>query len=128
MSASQKAKAEDAQIRAKLAKAGWRVDRVIPVTMTGYSSETPGMSDKGTCETKLGKGSVSVDPKVIKLWSHLYVSGGYGYGQALDTGLAIQGAKIDLWFKTEEEAIQFGRRSGNVYLISRVSRKRSNHH
>jgi 3D (Asp-Asp-Asp) domain-containing protein len=36
---------------------------------------------------------------------------GYGQGVAADTGGAIQGARIDLWFSTHAEALAWGRRS-----------------
>jgi hypothetical protein len=56
---------------------------------TGYA---PGCGDSGTTATgrRPGWGTVSVDPRVIPLYSRLYVSG-YGHGRALDTGSAIQG-------------------------------------
>lgn len=42
-------------------------------------------------------GIVAVDPKIIKLGSHLWVSG-YGYALAADTGGLIKNMKIDLFF------------------------------
>jgi 3D (Asp-Asp-Asp) domain-containing protein len=42
-------------------------------------------------------GIVAVDPRVIKLGSHLWVSG-YGYALAADTGGLIKNMKIDLFF------------------------------
>lgn len=42
-------------------------------------------------------GVVAVDPKVIKLGTHLWVSG-YGYAIAADTGGLIKGMRIDLFF------------------------------
>ena len=40
----------------------------------------------------------------------------YGQGIAADTGSAIAGARIDLWFSTEADALAWGRRSVTVAL------------
>jgi 3D (Asp-Asp-Asp) domain-containing protein len=46
---------------------------------------------------------------VIPLGSRLTVPG-YGEGVAADTGLAVQGTTIDLWFPTVAQALAWGRR------------------
>lgn len=61
-------------------------------------------------------GRVAVDPKVIPLGSELYISG-YGYCVAADTGGAVKGNIVDLYFNTYSECINFGRRNVTVYLI-----------
>jgi 3D (Asp-Asp-Asp) domain-containing protein len=61
-------------------------------------------------------GMVAVDRKVIPLGTKLYVEG-YGLAIAGDTGGAIKGNKIDLFFNTEKECFNFGRRSRNVYVL-----------
>ena len=69
-------------------------------------------------------GVIAVDPKVIPLGTKLFVestddgkSWQYGYCIAGDTGGAIKGNKIDLFFNTEKECLQFGRRSAIVYIL-----------
>ena len=59
---------------------------------------------------------VAVDPNVIPLGSRLYIPG-YGEAIAADTGGAIVGNTIDLCMESYDEAIQFGRRSVEVYVI-----------
>lgn len=61
-------------------------------------------------------GIVAVDPRVIPLRTRLYIP---GYGEALagDTGGAIRGNRIDLCYNTYEEAIAFGRRKIEVYVL-----------
>jgi uncharacterized protein YabE (DUF348 family) len=61
-------------------------------------------------------GIVAVDPGVIPLRSRLYIP---GYGEALagDTGGAIKGNRIDLCFDSYEEAMAFGRRPIEVYVL-----------
>ncbi len=61
-------------------------------------------------------GVVAVDPKVIPLGTRLYVEG-YGIALAADTGGAIKGHKIDLFFNTERECYNFGRRPRTVYVL-----------
>ena len=41
---------------------------------------------------------------------------GYGSGVAADTGGAIQGASIDLWFPTVAQARAWGRRTVTIAL------------
>ena len=65
---------------------------------------------------KAGVGVVAVDPNVIPLGSELFIAG-YGYAIAGDTGGAIKGMKIDLFFNTLDECYQFGRRNLDVYVI-----------
>ena len=52
-------------------------------------------------------GIVAVDPRVIPMGSKLYIPG-YGWGVAADTGGAIMGNKIDVWFPTLGQCYQWG--------------------
>lgn len=63
-----------------------------------------------------GYSSVAVDPSVIPLGTKLYVEG-YGYAVAEDTGGAIKGNAIDVFFETERECNQWGVKSVNVYIL-----------
>jgi 3D (Asp-Asp-Asp) domain-containing protein len=63
------------------------------------------------------RGVVAVDPSVIKLGSRVHVEG-YGEAVAGDTGGAIRGNRIDLCFDTYEQAMQFGRRTVKVHILS----------
>jgi peptidoglycan DL-endopeptidase CwlO len=58
----------------------------------------------------LGWGTVAVDPNVIPLGTKLYVPG-YGPGIAADTGSAIIGKIIDIWFPTCAQARAWGRKT-----------------
>jgi 3D (Asp-Asp-Asp) domain-containing protein len=42
---------------------------------------------------------------------------GYGIGIAADTGGAIQGNTIDLWFPTTAQALQWGRRTVTITML-----------
>jgi 3D (Asp-Asp-Asp) domain-containing protein len=65
---------------------------------------------------KSGHGVVAVDPKVIPLGSKLYVEG-YGYAIAGDTGGAIKGKRIDVFFYSPDETARWGRRWVRVFLL-----------
>jgi 3D (Asp-Asp-Asp) domain-containing protein len=41
---------------------------------------------------------------------------GYGEGVAADTGGAVQGAAIDLWFPSTAQALAWGRRTVTIRL------------
>lgn len=66
--------------------------------------------------TKPGPGTIAVDPKVIPLGTKLYIEG-YGYGVARDTGGAIKGNKIDVFFQSEAACRNWGRRTVNVHIV-----------
>lgn len=62
-----------------------------------------------------GPGVVAVDPTVIPLGTRMYIPG-YGPGIAADTGTAIKGLRIDLWFPTLSQAENWGRRTVTITL------------
>ncbi len=61
----------------------------------------------------VGWGVVAVDPSVIPLGTHMTVPG-YGEAIAADTGTAVVGPIIDLWFPTLAQARAWGRRSVTI--------------
>lgn len=69
------------------------------------------------------KGYVAVDPSVIPLGTWLYIESltpgmeDYGYCIAADTGGAISGNMVDVYFYTEDECRVWGRRNINVYIL-----------
>ena len=100
-----------------------RVSRGIPRYRAAYtmyaSAYLPG-DGGGSGVTATGmvarRGVVAVDPDIIPLGSRLYIPG-YGEAIAADTGGAIVGDTIDLCMESYDEAIEFGRRSVEVYVI-----------
>ena len=56
---------------------------------------------------------MAVDPAVIPLGSRITIPG-YGSGIAADTGGAVVGNVIDVWFPTLEEAHAWGRRTVTI--------------
>ncbi|WP_215115388.1 3D domain-containing protein [Exiguobacterium sp. s80] len=62
-----------------------------------------------------GRRIVAVDPNVIPLGTKVHVEG-FGDAIALDTGGVIHGKIMDLMMETEQEAINWGRRSVQVTI------------
>jgi 3D (Asp-Asp-Asp) domain-containing protein len=87
----------------------------------GYESTGKKPGDPGYGVTASGmlvqKGVVAVDPSVIPLGTKLYVEG-YGYAVAADTGSGIKGEKIDLYYENLSDALKFGRRQLEVYVLT----------
>jgi 3D (Asp-Asp-Asp) domain-containing protein/peptidoglycan hydrolase CwlO-like protein len=84
--------------------------RTMTVVATGYSLQGNTATGAPT-----GWGVVAVDPSVIPLGTGMTIPG-YGSGVAADTGSAIQGATIDLWFPTQAQARAWGRRTVTITL------------
>jgi 3D (Asp-Asp-Asp) domain-containing protein/peptidoglycan hydrolase CwlO-like protein len=82
--------------------------RSLTVLATAYA--LPGTTASGR---PVGWGVVAVDPSVIPLGSRLAIPG-YGMGVAADTGGAITGARIDVWFPTVAQAHAWGSRTVTV--------------
>ena len=82
----------------------------LVVSSTGYS--LPGSTAIGL---PVARGIVAVDPTVIPLGTRLTIPG-YGEGIAADTGSAVKGYDIDLWFPTLREARAWGRQTVTVTL------------
>lgn len=94
---------------------------VISCTSTAYTSDR---GDSGTItatgttvrRNPDGYSTVAVDPRVIPLGTKLYIEG-YGLAIAEDTGGAIKGNKVDVYVNSYDEAINWGRRQVNVYIL-----------
>jgi 3D (Asp-Asp-Asp) domain-containing protein/peptidoglycan hydrolase CwlO-like protein len=82
----------------------------LTVSATGYSLH--GHTATGV---PAGWGVVAVDPSVIPLGTRMTIPG-YGEGIAADTGSAVVGATIDLWFPTTAQALAWGRRAVTITL------------
>lgn len=94
---------------------------------TGKTSKHPqyGITYSGV-KVRRDKNAVSTiaaDPKVLPLGSILYIPG-YGYAVVADTGSAIKGRKIDLYFSTTKQVYkEWGKKTVVVQLIKRGNGK-----
>lgn len=118
-------------IKPKPGQAPKYYSKVITCTATAYDlsfqscGKRPGDRGYGITAsgTKAAYGTVAVDPRVIPLGTKLYIetSDGsfvYGFATAEDTGGAIKGNKVDLFFPSNADCMNFGRRSVKVYVLS----------
>jgi 3D (Asp-Asp-Asp) domain-containing protein len=82
----------------------------MTVRATAYS--LPGTTATGL---PVGWGVVAVDPSVIPLGTRMTIPG-YGEGIAADTGSAVRGATIDVWFPTHAQALAWGTRTVTIAI------------
>ncbi|WP_276914504.1 3D domain-containing protein [Aneurinibacillus aneurinilyticus] len=97
-----------------------RQGKVMTVESSAYTANCAGCSGVTSQGINLkenpGAKVISVDPSVIPLGSRVYVEG-YGTAIAGDTGGAIKGKKIDVFFPEREQALQWGRKNVMVKVI-----------
>lgn len=98
---------------------------VITCRATAYDGSYATLK-KSTPKTAIGTvpsyGTVAVDPKVIPLGTKLYIASVdgsyiYGYCTAADTGGAIKGNRVDLFMNSRSDALNFGSRQVNVFIL-----------
>ncbi|MEQ8196645.1 MAG: ubiquitin-like domain-containing protein [Clostridiaceae bacterium] len=82
-----------------------------------------GVGSTYTCSGKLavrnsqGYSTVAVDTSVIPLGTKMYIPG-YGFAIAADTGSAIIGNTIDVYFNTKAEALNWAVKNLSVYILN----------
>ncbi|HEY8343200.1 MAG TPA: 3D domain-containing protein [Calditerricola sp.] len=89
------------------------------VESTGKTPDHPayGITYSGVRVRRDTFSTVAADPNVFPLGTILYIPG-YGYGVVADTGSAIKGHKLDLYFETLEDVYrQWGKREVDVYVL-----------
>ncbi|GGH88211.1 3D (Asp-Asp-Asp) domain-containing protein [Pullulanibacillus pueri] len=93
----------------------------IEVKATAYTAQCKGCSGITKSGYDLEKHPqakvIAVDPDVIPLGSTLYVPG-YGVAKAADTGGAIDGHHIDVYFHSNQDAREWGVKHMNVTILS----------
>lgn len=94
---------------------------VLTCTATAYTTELQAWKITAT-GTTARLGAIAVDPRVISYGTKMYIVSAdgsitYGIATAEDCGGSIKGNKIDLFFDTYDECINFGRRPCTVYIL-----------
>lgn len=103
-----------------------RFVKAMEMTATAYDAtfastgKNPGHPHYGITRSglKVRPGIVAVDPKVIPLGTWLYVEG-YGEALAADTGGAIKGNRIDLYYESPKDVAKYGKRKVKVYILDK---------
>ncbi len=94
-----------------------RVKEVITMEATAYLPTDGGGDGITATGIRARHGVVAVDPNVIPLGTRVYIPG-YGEAIAADTGGDIVGNRIDVVLEDYGSAMQFGRRTVDVYILS----------
>ncbi|KPU43086.1 cell wall-binding protein YocH precursor [Oxobacter pfennigii] len=104
-----------------------RFEKMMVMKATSYTDDIAntgkigGNTATGTKPRRISGGgkwsTVAVDPKVIPLGTELYIEG-YGYAIAEDTGGAVKGNIIDLFFtQNTEEYLAWSTHKTKVYIL-----------
>ncbi|MCA0989577.1 G5 and 3D domain-containing protein [Guptibacillus algicola] len=95
--------------------------KVLYVSSTAYTANCTGCSGITATGFNLksnpGAKVIAVDPSVIPLGSKVHVEG-YGTAIAADTGGAIKGNKIDVFFSSKSAAYSWGRKSVKITILN----------
>lgn len=108
----------------------------VEVTATGYSAgkestgknpdhPTYGITYSGMKVMRDDKAlsTIAADTKVFPLGTVLFIPG-YGYGVVADTGSAIKGKKIDLYFNTKDQVYkEWGKKTVKVFVVKKGNGK-----
>jgi len=78
-----------------------------PVIASGPNAGKPKAIGITACGRRAHSGTIAADTAVLPMGTPVYVPG-YGYGVVEDTGGAIRGRRLDLFFYTHEEALCWG--------------------
>lgn len=100
----------------------------VEVTATGYfaghesTGKNPGHPEYGITFSGVQVrrdifSTVAADPKVFPIGTVLWIPG-YGYAVVADTGSAIKGKRLDLYFETKEQVFkEWGKKQVNVLIV-----------
>lgn len=92
------------------------------IRATAYTHTDAGCDLTTATGTTVHIGTVAVDPRYIPYGTRMFIvsnDGAYVYGISVaeDCGGAIKGDRMDLYFPTYNECIQFGRRTCTIYFL-----------
>ncbi|QDI91294.1 hypothetical protein EPH95_08955 [Salicibibacter halophilus] len=108
----------------------WSQYPVETVTATGYTANAEstgkkpgdpayGITYSGVPVHRNVYSTIAADPALFPMGTVLFIPG-YGYGVVTDTGSAIQGAKIDLYFDTTDQVYnEWGKKDVDVYIVQK---------
>ena len=95
----------------------YEIVRTFTANTTAYwLSGNPSGASGGACIY----GTAAVDPSTIPYGTMMWVSG-YGPAVANDCGSAVKGDIVDLWMRSYNESLQWGRRYMNTYILKAAS-------
>ena len=96
--------------------------QVFNVTASAYTTQNSKWKHTAS-GTTARVGAIAVDPDVIPMGTKMLITSAdgkswvYGVAVAEDTGGSIKGNKVDLFFNTRAECMEFGVRKAKVYIL-----------
>lgn len=132
--AKARAKKTNGKAGSVLETANWDNYPTKTVTATGYTAgkestgKSPnhpmyGVTYSGVKVTRNVFSTVAADPSVFPIGTILYIPD-YGYGVVADTGSAIKGDKIDLYYETVKDVYKkWGKKKVQVHVLKRGNGK-----
>ncbi|SDK64749.1 Uncharacterized conserved protein YabE, contains G5 and tandem DUF348 domains [Bacillus velezensis] len=95
--------------------------KVITVSSTAYTASCSGCSGHTATGVNLTSNPnakvIAVDPSVIPLGTRVHVDG-YGEAVAADTGSAIKGRRIDVFFPEKSSAYRWGKKQVKIKILN----------
>ena len=89
----------------------WRLGQ--PVIASGPNKGKPKQVGITASGTRARRGTLAADTRLFPMGTVMYIPG-YGWGRVEDRGGAIQGRKLDLYFDSHREALEWGRQPVDV--------------
>jgi len=94
----------------------WRLGK--PVFSSGPNKGKPKKVGITADGSEARRGTVAADTSVLPMGTILYIPG-YGWGKVQDRGSAIKGNRLDLFFESHQEALEWGRQQVDVKVWRR---------
>ncbi len=93
---------------------GWRRNWLLrPVYGYGPMKGKPKKIGQTASGVQAGRGTIAADTRLYPFGTIMYVEG-YGYGRVEDRGGDIKGQHIDLFFRTHQQGLEWGRKTLEV--------------
>jgi 3D (Asp-Asp-Asp) domain-containing protein len=94
----------------------WRLGK--PVFSSGPNKGKPKEVGVTASGAEARRGTVAADTGVLPMGTILFIPG-YGWGRVEDRGGAIKGKRLDLFFDSHKEALEWGRQQLDVKVWRR---------
>jgi len=93
---------------------GWKRNWLLrPVYSYGPMKGKPKKIGQTASGTQAGRGTIAADTRIYPFGTVMYIEG-YGYGRVEDRGGGIKGQHVDLFFRTHDQAQDWGRQTLQV--------------
>ena len=93
---------------------GWERNWLLqPVTSSGPNRGKPKAVGTTASGVRAKNGTIAADTAIFPFGTVMYVPG-YGYGRVEDRGGGIKGYRIDLYFRSHNDALMWGRAKKKV--------------